>query len=131
MPQARQLLPPILRLLGSINPATLTNRLKKLEQAKLITRTEESRADVTHSLTPLGKEAIPLLAALDTFANKTIEQLETERNRIANDYDAACYNYQLLYDAYDALYVKTGAEAGHEKISRPGGARGYQDLCYR
>jgi len=60
----------IQRQATGINPATLTNRLRKLEQANLVQRIEESRADVTYSLTPLGKDAIPLLAALNTFAQK-------------------------------------------------------------
>lgn len=61
--------------------------------------------------------------------DKTIEKLQAERNRLSNDYDAACANYQNLYDAYDKLYDKVGA--GHEKIVRPDSARGNPESCYR
>ncbi len=60
----------IQRLATGISPATLTNRLKTLESAKLVVRKEESRAEVTYMLTPLGRDAIPFLAALNTFAKK-------------------------------------------------------------
>ncbi|HVI69430.1 MAG TPA: helix-turn-helix domain-containing protein [Magnetospirillaceae bacterium] len=60
----------IQRLATGISPATLTNRLKKLEEAKLVQRTEESRAEVLYTLTMLGQDAIPFLAALNTFAQK-------------------------------------------------------------
>jgi hypothetical protein len=52
-------------------------------------------------------------------------------NRLANDYESACYNYQALYAAYDALYKEAGANSGHEKLALPDGARGNEESCYR
>jgi hypothetical protein len=63
--------------------------------------------------------------------SKTIDKLRAERDRLSNDYDSACYNYQALYDAYAELYAEAGASAGHEKIVRPDSARGNQESCYR
>lgn len=60
----------IQRMATGISPATLTNRLKKLEEAQLVERTEESRAEVMYTLTTLGQDAIPFLAALSAFAKK-------------------------------------------------------------
>jgi hypothetical protein len=60
---------------------------------------------------------------------KSLDQLRSERDRISNDYDAACYNYQILYDAYDELYREAGD--GHKKIGRPDNARGNEVSCYR
>jgi hypothetical protein len=62
---------------------------------------------------------------------KAIENLRAERDRLSNEYDSACYNYQVLYDAYDELYAKAGASADHEKIVRPDSARGNEVSCYR
>lgn len=60
----------IQRLATGISPATLTNRLKKLEEAQMVQRTEESRAEVMYALTKLGQDAIPFLVALEAFAKK-------------------------------------------------------------
>lgn len=65
------------RTVTDISPATLANRLKKLEEAGLITRTETSRAEVSYNLTPLGQDSVPFLAALNTFALKTAEARKT------------------------------------------------------
>lgn len=61
------------RQLGGLNPATLTNRLKTLEEAKLISRAEETfdKISVAYSLTELGREALSVVAALDRFAKKS------------------------------------------------------------
>ena len=56
------------RLVG-VNTATLSKRLKEMQESGLITRTEASRADVAYSLTDLGHEAIPLLNAVNHFSN--------------------------------------------------------------
>ena len=40
-----------------------------MQESQLITRTEKSRADVTYNLTRLGKEAIPLLNAVNHFSS--------------------------------------------------------------
>ncbi len=55
------------RLVG-VNTATLSKRLKDMQDGKLITRAEKSRADVTYCLTELGGEAIPLLNAVNHFS---------------------------------------------------------------
>ena len=57
------------RGLDGVNTATLSKRLREMQEGHLITRTEKSRADVTYSLTTLGKEAIPLLNAINHFSN--------------------------------------------------------------
>jgi DNA-binding HxlR family transcriptional regulator len=51
-----------------INTATLSTRLKSMHSAGLITRTEHSRADVTYELTRLGRQAIPILKAVNKFS---------------------------------------------------------------
>lgn len=56
------------RRLEGVNTATLSKRLKEMQESNLITRTEASRADVTYSLTELGNEAIPLLKAVNHFS---------------------------------------------------------------
>ena len=58
------------RAAGNVNPVTLTNRLKKLEEQHLVMRSEESRTDVTYSLTPLGVEILPVIKAINSFAVK-------------------------------------------------------------
>ncbi len=84
---------------------------------------------VLHSDVPDGDEAtyVPPVGY-----SQTVENLRAERDRLSNDYDSACYNYQTLYDAYDKLYAEVGASAaGHEEIVRPDSARGNQESCYR
>ncbi len=51
-----------------VNTATLTNRLKNMQAAKLINRKEQSRADVTYELTDLGEKAVPILNAVNDFS---------------------------------------------------------------
>lgn len=80
---------------------------------------------VLHSDVPSGKQKVPV------NYSETVDSLRAERDRLSNDYDSACYNYQILYDAYSKLYAKAGAGAGHEKIARPDSARGNQESCYR
>jgi DNA-binding HxlR family transcriptional regulator len=60
------------RALGNVNPVTLTDRLKKLEEAKLVNRTEESidKCSVSYSLTQLGNEALPVVKAVNSFSLK-------------------------------------------------------------
>jgi DNA-binding HxlR family transcriptional regulator len=52
-----------------VNTATLTTRLKHMQAAMLITRTEQSRADVTYQLTELGQRAVPVLNAINDFSD--------------------------------------------------------------
>lgn len=55
------------RRLEGVNTATLSKRLKEMQDGDLLTRVEKSRADVTYTLTTLGMEAIPLLNAVNHF----------------------------------------------------------------
>lgn len=54
------------RDLDNLNPVTLTNRLKKLESAHLLERLQEPAAG--YRLTPLGREVLPVISAVDRFA---------------------------------------------------------------
>lgn len=56
------------RRLEGVNTATLSKRLKDMQTDSLVKRTENSRADVSYELTPLGFEAIPLLDAVNHFS---------------------------------------------------------------
>lgn len=58
------------RELGDCNTATLSKRLSKLHEDRMIVRNELSRADVTYSLTEKGKLVLPVLKAMDEFAEK-------------------------------------------------------------
>jgi DNA-binding HxlR family transcriptional regulator len=60
------------RMVGNLNPVTLTDRLKKLEDANLINRSEETvdKISVAYSLTNLGRETLPVLGAINTFSSK-------------------------------------------------------------
>jgi DNA-binding HxlR family transcriptional regulator len=59
------------RAAGNVNPVTLSNRLRKLQDAGLIDR-NASHDDISvgYKLTTLGEAAIPVLAAVDTFSRK-------------------------------------------------------------
>lgn len=57
------------RRIEGVNTATLSKRLKDMQDSGLIQRVEKSRADVTYSLTKLGSEAIPLLNAVNHFSD--------------------------------------------------------------
>lgn len=61
------------RHLDNVNPVTLTNRLKKLEEARLINRSEETidKISVAYSLSDLGKEVLPVISALNNFSLKS------------------------------------------------------------
>lgn len=59
------------RAVGNVNPATLTKKLHTLEVAKLIERTEDQEhIAVYYSLTKHGKNALPVLEAINTFSKK-------------------------------------------------------------
>ena len=60
------------RDLDNVNPVTLTKKLKLLEVAGLVTRSEETidKVSVCYGLTDLGKEALPVIWALDRFSKK-------------------------------------------------------------
>lgn len=69
----------VLRAVPGISSATLTDRLKKLEQARLVERKEVTRAEVSYKLTPLGHDALPLLSAINTFAQKVEAARQSEK----------------------------------------------------
>ncbi|MDB5183858.1 MAG: cinnamoyl ester hydrolase [Candidatus Saccharibacteria bacterium] len=54
-----------------VNTATLTTRLKNMTAVGLVVRIEQSRADVTYELTELGKQAVPILNAVNNFSDYT------------------------------------------------------------
>lgn len=58
------------RATDNLNPVTLTARLKKLEDAGLVSRHEEDEVAVSYCLTPRGNDALPVLKAIDTFQAK-------------------------------------------------------------
>jgi DNA-binding HxlR family transcriptional regulator len=60
------------RALPDINPSTLTNRLKRLEEAGVIERRVETcdRQSVTYALTQKGKDVLPVLASISEFTEK-------------------------------------------------------------
>lgn len=64
------------RMVGNVNPVTLTNRLKNLQDKKIISRRELSRAEVVYSLTALGQKALPVLAAVNNFAQSANTKTE-------------------------------------------------------
>ena len=51
-----------------VNTATLSTRLKNMSAVNLISRNEQSRADVTYELTKLGQQTIPILNAVNDFS---------------------------------------------------------------
>ncbi|GAC1388054.1 MAG: helix-turn-helix domain-containing protein [Candidatus Saccharimonadales bacterium] len=67
------------RIIDNVNPVTLTTRLKKLEDARLIIRTPETKdkISVSYSLSELGQEVIPVIRALDHFSSKVQASLQT------------------------------------------------------
>lgn len=56
------------KMVEGVNTATLSGRLKSMHQSGLVNRKEQSRADVTYELTDLGRQAIPILDAVNDFA---------------------------------------------------------------
>ncbi len=60
------------RAMGGVNPVTLTNRLRKLEDEGIVKRKEETldKVSVSYQLTQKGKELLPVIKALGAFAKK-------------------------------------------------------------
>lgn len=60
------------RALPTINPTTLTTRLKKLESKKIIKRKEETvdKLSVVYYLTEKGQGILPVLRQIKIFADK-------------------------------------------------------------
>lgn len=63
------------RELPNINPVTLTNRLKKLEQEKILMRYEETvdKLSVVYMLTDKGKGILPILRQIQIFSDKFLQ----------------------------------------------------------
>ena len=64
----------IQRKVTGINPVTLVNRLKKLEQAKLVQREEETlcKLSVTYGLTKRGVRILPVIREIQHFAEECL-----------------------------------------------------------
>lgn len=61
------------RAVDNLNPVTLTDRLKKLEQAGIIERTtstENPKTSTYYRLTTEGYKTLPVLNAIHTFASQ-------------------------------------------------------------
>lgn len=60
------------RDLPEINPTTLTNRLKRMEDQEIINRKEETldKLSVVYFLTEKGLDIIPILKQIKDFADK-------------------------------------------------------------
>lgn len=58
------------RGIEGINPVTLTNRLKKLEETGFLQRFEEAmgKQSVTYKLTKKGQGMLPIIASIETFS---------------------------------------------------------------
>jgi DNA-binding HxlR family transcriptional regulator len=60
------------RSLGGISPKTLSDRLKSLEKAGIVTRTAYAEVPprVEYTLTPMGQELIPLIDHMREYGSK-------------------------------------------------------------
>ena len=57
------------RLLGGASPATLSNRLRRLEERSLVTREGTSgKLSVNYSLSESGRSILPVILAISDFA---------------------------------------------------------------
>lgn len=63
------------RAIADICPTTLTDRLKKLEHEKIVSRKEETldKVSVVYSLTAKGQGILPVINAIGNFADKFIK----------------------------------------------------------
>lgn len=66
----------IQRELTQASPTTLTNRLRKLEEQKIIKRKEETldKLSVVYFLTDKGQGILPILHEIRIFANKFLKR---------------------------------------------------------
>ena len=60
------------RAVPGICPATLTDRLKKLEQEKIVNRKEETldKLSVVYELTKKGQGIVPIIKQIENFSEK-------------------------------------------------------------
>ncbi|MDP2692831.1 MAG: helix-turn-helix domain-containing protein [bacterium] len=63
------------RELTKASPTTLTNRLKKLEEQKIVKRKEETvdKLSVAYSLTDKGRGILPILHEIHIFADQFLK----------------------------------------------------------
>ena len=63
------------RSLGGASPATLSNRLRRLEQQKLIERTgRPGKLSVSYALSERGHRIRPVIDAINDFAARQVSQ---------------------------------------------------------
>ena len=56
---------------GGVNPVTLGNRLRRLQDAGLIRRTASADSvSVSYQLTTIGQAALPVIRAVDSFSRQ-------------------------------------------------------------
>ncbi|MEV5752493.1 helix-turn-helix domain-containing protein [Actinoallomurus sp. NPDC052308] len=67
------------RAIPKVNAVTLTNRLRKLEDAGIVSRVAETRSkqSTVYDLTPFGRKLLPIVDAVRTVA------LDLERSGLA------------------------------------------------
>lgn len=59
------------RIIGNVNPATLTKKLTELEASGILLRNEANGGHtVTYKLTALGQDTVPVLKAIREFSTK-------------------------------------------------------------
>jgi DNA-binding HxlR family transcriptional regulator len=71
------------RLLGGISARTLTRQLRELEDAGIVERFVHQQVPpkVEYSLTPLGRDLEPVLAAMHAWGEKLENRAKTKRRR--------------------------------------------------
>jgi DNA-binding HxlR family transcriptional regulator len=58
------------RLLGGASPATLSNRLRRLEERSLVTREgANGKLSVVYALSESGRRVLPVIGAINDFAS--------------------------------------------------------------
>jgi DNA-binding HxlR family transcriptional regulator len=64
------------RDLTKASPTTLTNRLKRLEEQKIVKRKEETvdKLSVVYSLTDKGRGILPILREIQVFSKKFLKE---------------------------------------------------------
>jgi DNA-binding HxlR family transcriptional regulator len=82
------------RLIGTITPKVLAQRLRQLERDGLVARTyyPEVPPRVEYNITELGRSLAPLFATLATWAAQNIPRVEQARQR----FDATATEAQAL-----------------------------------
>lgn len=59
------------RTLDNVNPATLSKKLTELEAAHIVAKEEDLKSHTMfYTLTPLGKETLPILKSIQIFSKK-------------------------------------------------------------